>query len=132
MPVYEAYCQDCEIAAEYLRTVDECLNTPACVSCGEKMKKVILSAPKGFTRGDMQAFKSHVDGTMITNRKELEAHNARNNVVCMSEGFSEEKILAGDFGKKEHKLSEHERKQDIHDAIQAVKAGHRPLIGVEE
>ena len=31
--------------------------------------------------GEIEPFVSHVDGTLIRNRKELREHNARNNVV---------------------------------------------------
>jgi len=38
-----------------------------------------------YIRGDIEPFVSHVDGSYITSRNELRAHNARNGVVQTAE-----------------------------------------------
>lgn len=129
MPVYEAICRDCKITADYLRPVEKYMDTPPCVSCGEKMHKVILSAPKGFMRGKFEPFMSHVDGTVISSQASLEEHNKRNNVVSMADGYSDETIKKGEFLKPEEK-DINDLKADIAEATAMVNQGYKPQVEV--
>lgn len=129
VPTYEAVCRDCEVATDYTRSVDDRMDTPTCVSCGEKMQKVIYSAPKGFVTGKFEAFKSHVDGSLITNHRELQEHNRRNNVVSMADGYSDETIKKGEFMKPEEK-DINDLKADIAEATAMVNQGYKPQTEV--
>lgn len=125
VPVYEAICRDCEIAADYLRPVDQCMDTPICVSCGGKMHKVILSAPKGFVKGKFEPFVSSVDGTLISSQRDMDEHNRRNNVVSMADGYDNDTVIRGDFVKPEEK-DINDLKADIAEATHMVTQGYKP------
>ena len=70
--------------------------------------------------GDIQSFVSPVDGTVITDRKQLREHNKRNNVVSASEfdqnyydGKAKER---SDFFQGKHDRKETlERKQELYE-----------------
>jgi len=130
MPIYQALCRDCEVTAEYLRPVAECMHTPECPLCGESMHKVILTAPKGFVKGKFEPFKSTVDGSVITCDRELRAHNARNNVVSMADGYSTEELLTAK--PKEEVLDKKELVKDITEATHKVAQGYKPIIEVQD
>ena len=125
VPTYEAICRDCEVTADYSRSVENRMDTPVCVSCGEKMHKVIYSAPKGFVTGKFEPFKSHVDGSLITSQRELQEHNRRNNVVSMADGYDDETIKKGEFMKPEEK-DIGDLKADIAEATAMVSQGYKP------
>jgi putative FmdB family regulatory protein len=130
MPVYEAICRDCEVTAEYLRPVAECMHTPSCPTCGEPMHKVILTAAKGFVKGKFEPFKSTVDGSVITCERELRAHNERNNVVSLAEGYTTEELMT--VKPKEEVLDKKELVSDIAEATHKVAQGYKPLIEVQD
>ena len=132
MPVYEGRCRSCATSVDYIRPVDKRKDTPPCPACGGVVEQAILTPPQSFVTGKFDAFKSTVDGSIIRTNRELQEHNRRNNVVSMADGFSEDKILSGDFGQKEHKLDPKELKADIAEAIHKVSAGYRPEIGAQD
>jgi putative FmdB family regulatory protein len=133
MPVYESACKPCGLTKEYLRQVADCLDTPECPVCGEKMSKVILTAPKGYVAGKFDAFVSTVDGTVISSKRGLAEHNARNNVVSLADGYSDEAIASGSYTKrKEVVFDEKERADDIASAIYDVSNGYKPEVRYDE
>jgi hypothetical protein len=93
-----------------------------------KLVPIDDAARKGSTgaviHGDIESFVSPVDGTVITDRKQLSEHNKRNNVVSADE-FSPEhyarkaeeraKFFNGEHSKQE-KL---ERKSEIYERMMA-------------
>ena len=132
MPLYQAVCDRCVVYTEYRASVSDCMKTPGCPECGDRMVKRILTAPTGVVTGKFEPFKSSVDGTLIRCQKDLREHNLRNGVVNVQDGFPEEKVIAGDFNRVEAKLDPNERKQDIAEAIHKVTQGYRPVIGVQD
>jgi len=125
VPVYESVCDVCSIEADYLRPVAECMDTPVCISCGERMRKVIRSAPKGFINGKFEPFVSHVDGSLITTQREMAEHNKRNNVVSMADGYDDATVRRGDFVAPE-KRDINDLKSDIAEATAMVNQGYKP------
>lgn len=128
MPLYESRCHECGILYSYRRSVAEYMNTPRCDSCGGPTHKVIMTAPVGYVQGKFEPFKSQVDGSIITCQEDLREHNKRNNVVNLHEGYSEEKILAGDMGQKKVVPDKKEIVEDMHRAIHEVSQGYKPKI----
>lgn len=105
----------------------------------EKMREILESRtpPGGIVKGKFDAFKSHVDGSVITNRAELEKHNQRNNVVDVREwgndsycDLSAKKTREEDYlnDSPRHKK---QRKEDIAKAIQKCEQGYTPTKIVE-
>lgn len=128
MPRYDGICDDCGTKFDYLVTLEMCDWVPRCPICDSNAtRKVFLSAPMGFVKGKFEPFKSKVDGSIITCQRDLEEHNKKNNVVLLGDGYDNETILAGNFGKKEE-LTDRDRKQDIVEAVQALNAGYKPDI----
>lgn len=135
MPVYEAQCTGCEAQFEYVSKVSECLQVPRCGLCNAPARKVILHAAQGFVKGKFEAFKSTVDGSLISNARDLAEHNKRNRVVNLNEGYDEAKVVAGDFGQKEAKAKavQDQKKEilaEVQESIHMVSNGHKPTVGV--
>lgn len=130
MPTYTAKCYKCDEVYDYVRSVDDRFNTPEC--CGAPTKKVILTAPLGYIMGKFEAFKSPVDGSVISSAHALREHNARNGVVSMADGYSEETILSGNFQKPKPKSSIPDMRQDLAEAVHMVNNGYKPTIEVQE
>lgn len=130
---YEAICLGCSQTYDYFSPIAERGNIPKCPECGGgEVRRVILSAPKGFVRGQLEPFKSQVDGTLITCEKDLQEHNKRNNVCLLGDGYSNEDILAGNIGQK--KIAPPDKKdiaKDIVESFRKVEAGYKPIIESE-
>ena len=127
--IYDAECRACGRIYEYTRPIDERNNVPPCPGCGgADVVKVILSAPSGFVRGKFDAFRSTVDGTVIRSQRELEEHNKRNRVVNLHDGFTEDKILSGDFGTKKAVPDKKEVAATVVESIKAVESGYKPKV----
>ena len=131
MPTYTAQCESCNTVTEYIQSVANSGNTPEC--CGAPMKKVILSAPLSFVKGRFEAFKSPVDGSIISSERAMREHNARNGVVSLADGYSDDTIRKGEFSKpKQTKLDPTELRQDLAEAVHKVTNGYRPKIEVQD
>lgn len=132
MPTYQAQCSECDCQFEYLAKVAQCLDVPECPLCGGCSRKVILSAPLGYVTGKFDAFVSMVDGSVVRNQRELSEHNRRNGVVNIQEGYTEDQVVKGDFGKKEVKPDKKEIIKDLVESVHQVKAGYKPKLEVQD
>lgn len=131
--IYECVCDDCGQAIEYSRPVDRRNELPACPTCGSQhTRRVIMSAPHGFVTGKFEPYKSQVDGTVIRNKRDLEEHNRRNNVVLLGDGYSEEAIRAGQLGQKPVAPDKKEIAKEVFEAVKAVEAGYKPTVQVQD
>ncbi len=92
----------------------------------------MLTAPMGMVKGKFDPFISPVDHSVISTERDLSEHNKRNGVVNIQEGYSEEKVLRGDFGQKRPDNNVKEVADDVQQAIQDVTHGYKPTIGVQE
>lgn len=128
MPTYQAECNVCRHQFEYRCSVSRCMETPACPSCNAgDTKKVILSAPLSFVTGKFEAFVSPVDGSVIRNKRELLAHNDRNQVVNIHDGYDEATVLAGNYSKPDTGTRcKKDVEGDVQSAIRDLQAGYKP------
>lgn len=127
MPVYDCKCLDCGCVSQYTSSVEQRTILPFCDKCRGLTKKVIINAPRGYVKGNFAAFKSSVDGSLITGDRTLREHNLRNGVVSLHDGYSESKVLAGDFGRKEAKPDKKDIASDIREAVQKLEyGGYKP------
>ena len=106
----------------------------------DNMREILRSrTPPGMIkRRRMEAFKSHVDGTVVTNKTELEAHNRRNDVIdarewgndsyCDTDAKKEREARILGTSQKENR----QRKEDFVEAVQKVEQGYKPVIGQQE
>ena len=86
-------------------------------------------ATAGYVHGDIESFVSPVDGSVITDRKQLREHNKRNNVVNAGEftpEFYERKAKerANFYQGKHAKKESLERKQEIYETIIRAEREH--------
>jgi hypothetical protein len=131
--IYDALCDGCGLTFAYTRSIDQRHDVPECVECGSiHTKMVILRAPMGVVTGKFDPFVSPVDGSVITTKRELNEHNKRNRVVQLAEGYTEDKVLKGDFGQKKVELDKAELSSDIQEATHAVVNGYKPTVKVQE
>lgn len=128
MPTYQAECKRCGHQFEYRAMVSRCMETPVCPSCDyAHTKKVILSAPLGFVTGKFDAFVSPVDGSVIRNQRELLAHNDRNQVVNIQDGYDEATVIAGNYCKPDTTDSGKDVvKESIRESIHDLEQGYKP------
>lgn len=130
---YDGICLDCANTFEYYRRIAERESVPCCLACGSaNTRKIIAAAPIGCVKGKFEPFKSQLDGSIITNNRELAEHNKRNNVCLLGEGYSNEDILAGRCGKTEmDKPDKKDIAKDIVEAIKRCESGYKPKIESE-
>jgi hypothetical protein len=118
VPGWERVCS----LADYLADPSFC-----CPGCGRTLKQTIPRV-KVIT-SHFEAFKSPVDGTIITSRAVLEEHNRRNKVQNLHDGYDEKAIL--DFPNRNwHETPEKERLKDLNKdmevAVQKLEDGYAP------
>lgn len=128
MPTYSARCLECKALTEFISPLSKYLETPPCSVCGGGTKVVITKAPQGYVKGNFAPFRSPVDGTIISTASGLAEHNKRNNVVNISDGYSEDRVLAGDYMPPPPKPDKADIKKDIVSAAQQLEQGYVPPI----
>lgn len=134
MPVYDAFCSGCSTVEEYIRTVDNRLDTPPCGKCGGVTTLAIFKAPKGYVQGKFEPFRSTVDGTIIKNHNDMREHNKRNDVVCLADGYSDAQVKAATFRKPVEVpiTTKEELAADIMAATIEVRDGYKPEVQYED
>lgn len=130
--IYEAECEGCGLPFDYAASVKDYQIVPPCPACAAPARKVIRTAPVGVVTGKFEPFKSMVDGTMITNQRDLKEHNLRNRVVNLNDGYSEEKIISGELVQKPKQDNKKDVVQDVVQSIKAVEGGYKPKVEVQD
>jgi len=128
MPTYDCQCVKCGAVQEYHRPMQDSHNTPSCLNCSVKMVKVILSAPRGFVKGNFEPFRSTVDGSVLRTQRDVAEHNKRNNVVCLGDGYDDATVRSGNYGKK---AEVKDVDKDIKDSIRMLEQGYKPTTHIE-
>lgn len=132
MALYDARCGACDTQFEYRCAIEARADVPPCPLCGALAARTIAHAPLGFVKGKFDAFMSPVDGSVIANEHDLIEHNKRNSVVQIQEGYSEEKVLKGDFGAPKAEPDVKDIANDIQEAIHDTTYGYKPIIGAQD
>lgn len=128
--IYTYYCDHCTLRLERICSLAMYESSPdmTCTKCGQKARRT-YTAPRIFARAKFDAFKSPVDGSIISNAAELAEHNRRNNVVNLHDGYDEKAVES--FTKRNwNEAPEKERKKDLNadmkEAIQKLEEGYKP------
>jgi hypothetical protein len=132
MAKYDAQCLACDTQFEFTARIANYNDVPGCPLCSSPARRIILAAPQGFVKGKFEPFKSSVDGSLIQTAKDLAEHNKRNGVMNIHDGYSEDKVLSGNFGPPEKERDVVDVANDVQEAIHAVTEGYKPIIGVQE
>ena len=101
------------------------------------MRDILQSrSPPGLVRPrSMEAFKSHVDGSVVTNQKELNEHNRKNDVIDIREWGNDSYCdLAAKKEREEFYLGTSKKEQRARikafsEATQKVEQGYKPNQG---
>lgn len=112
--IYDAQCMNCGVACEYIRPAALYLDTPYC--CGQKMQKVILSAP--YSVVDIPAYQSPVTGRWVNSRAQR-TEDLKRSGSRPWEGMEQESKVAQTRAKDE------EKKADAKIEEAAVSAWHQ-------
>ena len=102
------------------------------------MREILRSRqpPGGIVR-NVEAFKSQVDGSIVTNSQELREHNERNDVIDVREWGNDQfcdtdaKKAREEFYSGTSTKEKQARVETIKDSIQKLEAGHKPNAGEE-
>lgn len=132
MPMYNSVCPACGAVHTYLRTVGERHSTPVC-HCATVTELRVLRAPATVIK-NFDAFRSTVDGSIVSGDRSLREHNARNGVVPLQDVYSAEElradtILARQSAAKATSVDDN-MAADLYAAAQQVAAGYKPNVEV--
>ena len=133
--VYEGCCGNTSVERRCRLAQYEADPTFNCPSCGRLLQQWV-TAPRLLSKTKVfQAFRSPVDGTIITSEAALREHNKRNNVVNIHEGYSEAAVM--DFVNKDfNKPIEEERSKDLakdlEKSVQMLQEGYTPQVAPED
>lgn len=90
----------------------------------------VLSAPRVLLHTKpFEAFKSPVDGSIISNSHELREHNKRNNVVQLHEGYDEkgvQNLTKIDYQKAKDAETAKDLRDDMQKAVTKLEQGYKP------
>lgn len=105
-----------------------------CASCGKRLRAKKVQQAKLTRTPSFEAFKSPVDGSVITNRRELAEHNRRNDVVNVHDGFDSAAVDAM-ITKDYQKPLDDERRKDLQSdmeiSLQRLNDGYVPTTAPE-
>jgi putative FmdB family regulatory protein len=128
MPTYEAVCDECGNKFDYTARVSEYDLIPMCPMCDSGLcRRIFTVAPMGFVKGKFEPYRSQVDGSLIRTQRDLEAHNKRNNVVLLGEGYDEQTILDGKCAPPPPRVDRKEITKDIQEAMAQLEQGYKPV-----
>lgn len=99
-----------------------------CEACGRELKQLI-TRPHVFAKS-FDAFKSPVDGSIISTHRELAEHNKRNNVVNIHDGYDEAGVQS--MTKRDHTVAPEGIQEDMQQAIKMLEQGYSPTPQTEE
>lgn len=108
---------------------------PVCGSCGARLvaRKVYRAKLSGGS-GNFEPFKSPIDGSVITTRRELADHNARHNVVNVHEGYDEKSFfnkVNEDHRSDLNKEASKDIMSDVHESVNMLNNGYVPQVAPE-
>lgn len=129
--IYPYLCNECGQEYDRVCSLADYNANPdlICCVCGTLMGRV-LTAPRVLLHTKpFEPFRSPVDGSIVSSRRELQEHNKRNNVVNTHDGYDEKAIL-GWTQKDYQKPLDEERRKDLKDdmkkAVQKLEEGYTP------
>lgn len=107
---------------------------PVCGTCGARLEARRVTMARNTRVSRFEPFVSPVDGSVITSRRELADHNARNNVVNVHEGYTEEQYknkVNEDLYGAVNKEIQKDVDNDIKQSINMLNNGHVPEVAPE-
>lgn len=133
--VYEGCCGNATISRFCRLAEYEADPSFSCPQCGRALKQIITAPLFLNNTKPFEAFKSPVDGSIITCERSLREHNRRNNVVNIHEGYTEKDLMDfknRDFCKSINEQMSAEIRSDAVAALQKVNQGYKPQVARED
>lgn len=131
--IYEYLCDSCDRKWDRVCRLSEYEANPdsLCPTCGNLGMQVI-TAPALFTGTKVfEAFVSPVDGTVISNKRELQEHNKRNGVVNLHDGYDEkgvQSLVNKDYQAEFDKGNDKDVRKDAEKAVAKLNDGYKPHV----
>lgn len=105
-----------------------------CPFCGNKAKQLI-TAPRVISGAQQfEAFRSPVDGSIISSRRELKEHNKRNGVQNLHDGYDQkgvDKLTKRNYQAELDKENASDLRKDTDEAIARLQDGYKPTPAPE-
>lgn len=126
---YEGCCTK-KVHERCCRLADyEADRTFRCPDCGRPLERKLTAPSVLANTRPFEAFKSTVDGSIITCDRDLREHNKRNNVVNLHDGYDSKAVE--NFTKRDYQkpLDEERRKdlaKDMELAVEKLHQGYTP------
>lgn len=133
--VYEGCCGSLETSRICRLAEYEADPTFKCPKCGLPVRQKITAPRILANTKPFEAFKSPVDGSVITCQRELREHNKRNDVVNIHEGYDEKALKTlGERNPREqiNKELSASLKTDAAVAMQKLNEGYKPQVAQED
>jgi putative FmdB family regulatory protein len=131
VPTYNYECTLCELQGEFLASMSESDNPPACEECGAPSKRVILRAPMGYVQfpaAGGQGYVSPTSGKYIdTKRARIE--DLKRSGCRPYEGFEQEKKEAARQAAYEEKKSDEKLDAAVRTAYHELAPEQRAALG---
>lgn len=107
----------------------------SCPVCGRSLAQVVTAPRLLHKTKPFEAFKSPVDGSIITCDRDLREHNKRNGVVNVHDGY-DDKAVKGMVNRDFQKPLDEERRSDLvsdmREAVVKLEQGHKPQTVSED
>jgi predicted nucleic acid-binding Zn ribbon protein len=134
--IYAYFCEHCNRGLERICSLASYVADEGylCPHCGAQTKQIICAPIVLGKSGEFQAFKSVVDGSLISSRRDLAEHNKRNNVVNLHDGYDEaavQKMTKKDYQKPLDEERAKDLNKDIEKAIAQCTDGYMPQLARE-
>ena len=101
----------------------------SCPECGRRLARV-MTAPRLLNNTKpFEAFRSPVDGSIISCERELREHNKRNDVVNIHDGYDSkavESFTKKDYNAEFDKERRKDLKSDMATAVAKLNQGYKP------
>lgn len=129
--IYPYKCDRCGSKIDRVCSLREYEANPVhlCFTCQEPMRRIICAPTALVNTRVFEAFKSPVDGSIITNSAELREHNKRNNVVQLHEGYDEkgvQNLTKIDYQAAKDAETAKDLRDDMQKAVTKLEQGYKP------
>lgn len=122
MAIYTYRCMQCDRKAEVIQSIRSYCEAPQIPLCHGPMERYLTKPLVTFDTAPWASYKSPIDGSVITSRREQNEHMARHGVVLLDD-------IKPDIERNRKHLEKTraaQLKNDVIEAVKKVEAGYKP------
>lgn len=127
---YEGCCSNPNGVDRHCRLSEyEADESYCCPECGRSLRRVITAPRYLNNTSEFKAFKSPVDGSIVSTQQSLREHNKRNGVTNIHDGYDEKALMAAtkrNYQKELDKERAADLALDMRHAINKCEQGYKP------